>query len=87
MKSENDNYLSWPFSGKISLNLINNRLPQNSIKDIMMANPTLGAFQKPILEFCPKGFGLTEYVSVDDLKHKGFILDDILTIVIKIQTV
>lgn len=82
-KGENDEYLDWPFSGRISFTLINHLYPHLHLQETMMSRPELDAFKKPARELNPRGFGYTEFISICDLRHQGFISEN--RIVIKIQ--
>lgn len=85
MKSNNDDFLDWPFKGKIFFRLINPAFPHLSQVDTMITRPDLSAFQRPTTEMSTRGFGFTTYISANDIKYKGFISSDSLQISIKIQ--
>lgn len=87
MKTDNDEFLEWPFHGSIQITLVNPSFPKMCLKDTMMSVPTLEAFQRPRSDICPKGFGYAKYVSIHSLKLQGYIADDSVQIRIKIQQV
>lgn len=86
MKSNNDDFLDWPFKGRISFRLINPAFPHLSQVDTMVTRPDLAAFQRPTTDICTRGFGFATYISANDIKYKGFMSNDSLQILIKIQS-
>ncbi|XP_038213525.1 TNF receptor-associated factor 6-like [Zerene cesonia] len=87
MKTENDDYLDWPFNGRISFAMINQYDHEYTQRDTMMSNSTLIAFRKPTTEICVRGFGYTEYAVVSDVVRNGFVKDDVLIIKVHIKCV
>lgn len=76
MKTEHDTSLDWPFSGRLTIVLIHPKDPFKNIKETMMTRPELEAFRCPINELNPKGFGYTEFTSIEDLFSFGFVDKD-----------
>lgn len=87
MKTENDECLEWPFSGRISITMVNQYDYSGSQKDTMMSNTTLMAFRRPTAEICLRGFGYTEYAAVNDVLTGGFVMNDLLIIRVHIKSV
>lgn len=87
MKTENDDYLEWPFNGRISFSMINQYDPDLTQRDTMMSNSNLIAFRKPSAEICVRGFGYTEYAVVSDVIRNGFVKDDVLIVRVHIKCV
>ncbi|XP_045492825.1 TNF receptor-associated factor 6-like [Colias croceus] len=87
MKTENDDYLDWPFNGRISFAMINQYDHEYTQRDTMMSNSSLVAFRKPNTEICVRGFGYTEYAVVSDVVRNGFVKDDVLIIKVHIKCV
>uniref|UniRef100_T1JE02 Uncharacterized protein n=1 Tax=Strigamia maritima TaxID=126957 RepID=T1JE02_STRMM len=83
MKGEFDDLLQWPFSGKITmsiLDLFDRSENKHDISETMHTKPGLTAFRKPTSERNPKGFGYTEFVTVDTLLRGPFIKDDSIVV-------
>lgn len=53
----------------------------------MMTRPNLEAFQRPIQDMNPKGFGYTEFTTIDELLTQGFIEKNQLIIKVQAQPV
>ncbi|CAH0560247.1 unnamed protein product [Brassicogethes aeneus] len=83
MKTEHDNTLEWPFSGRLSITVIHPIESYRNIKETMMTRPELEAFKRPVQDLNPRGFGYTEFVLVEDLKIQEFMRNN--TLVIKVQ--
>ena len=58
-----------------------------SIKETMMTRPELDAFKQPIRDMNPKGFGYTEFASVEVIKEQGFVDKNQLLIKVVVQSV
>ncbi|XP_067003610.1 TNF receptor-associated factor 6 [Anabrus simplex] len=86
-KGENDDFLDWPFTGRISITLINGVYPNLHLRDTMMSRPELDAFKRPVQNINPRGFGYTEFISVQDLRTQGFLVNNCLQIKIRVQSV
>ncbi|KAK6973152.1 TNF receptor-associated factor 6 [Biomphalaria glabrata] len=83
MQGHNDHFITWPFSGKIILSIIDQNPDRNSqvnISETLIAKPNLIAFQKPTSFRNHKGFGYIEFISLMTLKTKNYLKDDSLII-------
>ncbi|XP_022910567.1 TNF receptor-associated factor 6 isoform X2 [Onthophagus taurus] len=87
MKTEHDNALDWPFSGRISVSIVHPNDPNKNIKETMMTRPELEAFRQPVQELNTKGFGYTEFASLEDIIEQGFIDANQLIIKVQVQPV
>ncbi|CAL1543412.1 unnamed protein product [Lymnaea stagnalis] len=86
MQGHNDTYLSWPFSGKIVLSIIDQNPDQtscNHITETLIAKPHLAAFQRPTTHRNHKGFGYIEFLSLGSLRTRNYLKDD--TVVIRAE--
>lgn len=86
MKSENDFHLSWPFIGRIKISMIN-KDPSKTQIDIMMSNPDVLAFHRPLEEISLRSFGFAEFEKIHKITNGGFIDNDCLTIKIQMNIV
>lgn len=86
MKSENDYHLLWPFNGKIAISMIN-KTPSLTFRDIVMSNPKIKAFDRPIEDISTRSYGFTDYAEIAEIIRTGFITDDCLTIKIQVNIV
>jgi len=73
MRTDHDDSLLWPFTGRITFMLVNPKDSSQHVCDTMMSRPELGAFKRPMRDMNPRGFGYTEFVSVHDLSVQGFV--------------
>jgi len=87
MKTDHDNSLDWPFSGRISVTLVHPIESFHNIRETMMTRPELEAFKRPVQDLNPRGFGYTEFALIEDLFTLGFIDNNQLAIRIHVQPV
>nr|XP_039257229.1 TNF receptor-associated factor 6-like [Styela clava] len=86
MKGDNDDLLSWPFSGVITLTVMNQMdRPQDRshISETLQAKTNLMAFQRPVSERNQKGYGYIDFFPLKMIESEGFIKND--TLIIKAQ--
>ena len=81
MRGEFDNILQWPFTYKVTFRLLNQSGGQD-IVDSFLPDPASSSFKKPktgmnVASGCPR------FVSINDVKSGGYIVDD--TIFIKVM--
>lgn len=50
------------------------------MKETMMSRPELQAFNRPIHDLNPKGFGYTEFASIEELFDQEFVTSNQLII-------
>ncbi|CAB4057114.1 TRAF6 [Lepeophtheirus salmonis] len=72
MRGDNDSALSWPFRGQISLTAVR-EISENFFETIKEIPEGSKAFERPISERNPTGFGFTEFIRVNALYSGGFI--------------
>lgn len=53
----------------------------------MMTRPELDAFKRPVQDLNPKGFGYTEFASLEEILEQDFVHKNQLTIKVQAQTV
>jgi len=73
MRTDHDDSLLWPFTGRITFMLVNPKDSSQHVCDTMMSRPELVAFKRPMKDMNPRGFGYTEFISVHDLSVRGFV--------------
>lgn len=61
--------------------------PFRNTKETMMTRPELEAFRRPIHDMNPKGFGYTEFASVEGLFAQEFVDKNRLIIKVHVQPV
>lgn len=86
MRSDNDFHLSWPFIGRIKIQMIHKESTATQT-DILMSKPEIQAFHRPREDVSPRGFGYTEYANISDVIRRGFLDGDCLTIKIEMNIV
>ncbi|XP_059170943.1 TNF receptor-associated factor 6-like [Physella acuta] len=85
MQGQNDHILSWPFSGKIVLTIVDQNPDVNArihISETLTAKPHLAAFQRPTTVRNHKGFGYVEFIQLPSLRQY-YTVDD--TVIIRAQ--
>jgi uncharacterized coiled-coil protein SlyX len=83
MQGEYDDYLDWPFSGKIYLRVMDqNAIPRERkpVSETFVASPNLAAFQRPNSARNHKGFGYMEFIPLSVIRDGSYIKDDTLVI-------
>ncbi|ENN73928.1 TNF receptor-associated factor 6 [Dendroctonus ponderosae] len=80
MKSEHDQALDWPFCGRLTVTIVHPIQCYKNMKETMMSRPELQAFNRPIHDLNPKGFGYTEFASIEELYDQEFITSNQLII-------
>lgn len=83
MKSENDDFLDWPFNGTMHFVLVHPQNSEKNIREITSSRPDLEAFRKPICELNKRSFGYTEFVRVCDISN--FLQNDSLIFRIEVH--
>lgn len=83
MKSEHDQALDWPFCGRLTVTIVHPTQSYKNVKETMMSRPELQAFNRPIHDLNPKGFGYTEFALLDELFEQDFVVNNQL--IIKVQ--
>ena len=84
MKGDNDDSLSWPFTGTITVALLNQLEDKNHLKRTLTFSADYVASQRVIdVEKAPNGWGWRKFISHADLVHKPstniqYLKDDIL---------
>ena len=85
MQSDNDDILTWPFTGNVTLTICDQHRvssKRNHISDVLTAKPELAAFQRPTSYRNHKGFGYMEFAPISYLESadRCFIKEDTLLI-------
>ncbi|BFZ15595.1 hypothetical protein BsWGS_18633 [Bradybaena similaris] len=83
MKGKNDAFLMWPFSGRISISVVDQNADVSRrlhITETLEANPSLDAFQRPTAPRNYKGFGYVHFLSISALENGTYLMDDTLVI-------
>ena len=88
MKGAYDTILEWPFSGKITLYVLDQNNEQEYRRDIfetLVAKPDLAAFQRPLSSRNHRGFGYIEFAPIDLIERAVYVKND--TLIIKVSVV
>ncbi|XP_075934922.1 TNF receptor-associated factor 6 [Anarhichas minor] len=75
-----DGQLSWPFQGTIRLAILDQGPEAQHHVELMETKPDLQAFQKPVIQRNPKGFGYVTFLHLHQLSQRAFVKDDTLLI-------
>lgn len=80
MQGAFDGQLSWPFQGTIRLAILDQGPEAQHHVEVMETKPDLQAFQKPLIQRNPKGFGYVTFLHLHQLTQRAFVKDDTLLI-------
>ncbi|XP_034416034.1 TNF receptor-associated factor 6 [Cyclopterus lumpus] len=80
MQGAFDGQLSWPFQGTIRLAILDQGPEAQHHVEAMETKPDLQAFQKPVIQRNPKGFGYVTFLHLQQLSQRAFVKDDTLLI-------
>ncbi|CAI5778850.1 TNF receptor-associated factor 6 [Podarcis lilfordi] len=78
MQGQYDSHLPWPFQGTIRLSILDQSegSSRHNHEEVMDTKPELLAFQRPMVDRNPKGFGYVTFMQLQALKQKTYIKDD-----------
>ena len=77
MEGEHDDFLQWPFTGTITLSILDrNGARNNDISQIVQATPNLSVFQRPREAICPKGCGFVKFAPIEQVFGPHYVKDD-----------
>ena len=88
MQGECDNRLAWPFTGVITLSI----LDQSTAKDpkditrMLVASPKLLAFRKPTATCSDIGYGFELFAPIDQICAQPYIQNNTMLVKIQIQS-
>ncbi|XP_037343277.2 TNF receptor-associated factor 6 [Pungitius pungitius] len=80
MQGAFDGQLSWPFQGTIRLAILDQGPEAQHHVEVMETKPDLQAFQKPLIQRNPKGFGYVTFLHLHQLTQRAYVKDDTLLI-------
>ncbi|TNN51325.1 TNF receptor-associated factor 6 [Liparis tanakae] len=80
MQGAFDGQLSWPFQGTIRLAILDQGGEQQHHVEAMETKPDLLAFQRPVIQRNPKGFGYVTFLHLQQLSQRAFVKDDTLLV-------
>ncbi|XP_022083608.1 TNF receptor-associated factor 6-like isoform X2 [Acanthaster planci] len=86
MKGEFDDILDWPFTGTITLSILDQNddtSKRKPISETLVAKPELAAFLRPRTNRNHKGFGYMEFAPLEMLASGAYIKND--SIIIKVR--
>lgn len=87
MKGEHDDFLSWPYSGRITLSVLDRSGHRhNDISHSLQATPTLAAFQRPREAICPTGYGFICFARIELFFGPQFVKNGELFLKIEFST-
>ena len=87
MEGEHDDFLSWPYAGRITLSVLDrNGQRDNDISHTLQAKPTLAAFQRPREAICPIGYGLIYFARIELFFGPQFVKNDELFLKIEFSS-
>ncbi|XP_050739933.1 TNF receptor-associated factor 6-like [Eriocheir sinensis] len=93
MRGENDTFLDWPFAGTITFAILDcsDAKTKTHISETLQSSPDRQAFSRPQAHRNPKGFGYTEFASLDTVLNGGagggvYVVDGTLCIKASVST-
>ena len=77
MEGEHDDLLQWPFSGTITLSILDRSgAKNNDICQIVQATPNVPAFQRPREAICSKGCGFVKFTPIEQVFGPHYVKKD-----------
>ena len=87
MQGEWDGILEWPFTGRITLSVLDqsdNVEFRRHISETLVAKPNLLAFQRPTAPRNHKGYGYVEFSQIEQLREPQYVKNNVMLIRIQI---
>ena len=76
MEGEHDDLLLWPFTGTITLSILDRSGAKNDISQIVQATRNLSAFQRPIESICREGSGFVKFAPIEQVFGSHYVKKD-----------
>ena len=76
MEGEHDDLLQWPFTGKITLSILDRSGAKNDISHIVQATANVSAFQRPEEAICLKGCGFVKFAPIGQIFGPHYVKKD-----------
>ena len=85
MQSENDDILTWPFAGRVTLSILDQSGAKfrNDISGMFLAKPSLAAFQKPAANRVTQEYGFEEFAPIGQVCGICYTKND--TMILKVE--
>ena len=83
MEGEHDDFLQWPFTGNITLSILDRSGAKNDISQIVQATRNVSAFQRPREAICPKGCGFVKFAPIEQVFGPQYVKKDKLFVKIE----
>ena len=87
MQSDWDDTLEWPFSGEISLSILDQSDDgeyKRHISETLVTRPTLSAFHRPKTPRNHKGYKYVEFALIETLQDRQYLKNDCLLIRVQV---
>lgn len=87
MYSENDDILTWPFIGRITLSILDQGGAEfrKDISGTFLAKPNLSAFQKPAVNSDSQGYGFEEFAPIEQVCGVRYTKNDTMMLKVEIS--
>ena len=76
MEGEHDDILLWPFTGTITLSILDRSGAKNDISQIVQATPKPSVFQRPKEAICRKGCGFVKFAPIEQVFGPYYVKKD-----------
>ena len=76
MEGEHDDLLQWPFTGTITLSILDRSGAKNDISQIVQATANESAFQKTEEAICRKGCGFVKFAPIEQVFGPHYVKKD-----------
>ena len=76
MEGEHDDILLWPFTGTITLSILDRSGAKNDISQIVQATPNPSVFQRPKEAICRKGCGFVKFAPIEQAFGPYYVKKD-----------
>ena len=87
MQSDWDDTLDWPFSGRISLSILDQSddgEDKRHISDTLVTRPNLRAFKRPATPRNHIGYGYEKFTNIQTLEDRRYLKNDCLLVRVQV---
>ena len=87
MQSDWDDTLEWPFSGRISLSILDQSDDgeyKRHISETLVTRPNLQPFQRPTTHWSHKGYGYAEFARIETVQDRQYLKNDCLLVRVQV---
>ena len=85
MRGDYDDMLEWPFTGKITLTIVDQSESKQHLSETLEGNGNIAAFHRPATARNHKGFGYMEFAPLSVVENSAFTKNDIMILKCEVE--